>query len=248
MAQRRSQPNTFTMSFLDLVSAGFGAAFFLFLIFASLPITSSGGMLGSTEYIDVELSWQDNEQLLELIVYPPDGKEIRLGQPHIQIEPLSGQVLLGSQQTAQLINGWQAAFITGSSAYGDTSLHASNNNQHTSFLHFRVINPCPGNWRFALNVNNRRSASPYMRERNGRTEITINRMNAYTSADDISANAIYQTAVNVIDPLKNLSEWMRGNASNVYTPIIWKTPEQLVSENIVVKPSPNRIDISHCRI
>jgi len=205
-------------------------------------------MLGSSEYIDVELSWQDNEQLLELIVYPPDGKEIRLGQPHIQIEPLSGQVLLGNQQTAQRINGWQAAFINGSSAYGDTSLHTNNNNQHTSFLHFRVINPCPGNWRFALNVNNRRSASPYMRERNGNSEITINRMNAYTSADDISANAIYKAAVSVMDPLKNLSEWMRGNASNVYTPITWNTPEQLVSENIVVKPSPNRIDISHCRI
>ena len=52
-------PNTLALSFLDIVSAGFGGAVFLFIIFASLPPeVPQSEATGKTRYLDISLQWQ----------------------------------------------------------------------------------------------------------------------------------------------------------------------------------------------
>ncbi|MFY8273213.1 hypothetical protein AAEU32_03680 [Pseudoalteromonas sp. SSDWG2] len=243
---RRSETNTFTMSFLDLVSAGFGAAFFLFLIFASLPITPSGGMAGSTEYIDVELQWSERDYLLELVVYPPQGEPLRLGHPHIQIDPLSGQIYLSEQHNTQLINGFKAAYLTGSSAYGEQSLQ--DQGSHQEFVHLRVIDPCPGQWRFAINVNNRRGSAAYMHSKNGTAKVPLNKLNAYTSTEDLALSAAYISTVKEIDLLQNLSAYLGGTALNTFSAITWQSPDNTTTDTLTVKEPKEASSKSHCRI
>ncbi|MEW7996435.1 MAG: hypothetical protein G8D90_14400 [gamma proteobacterium symbiont of Clathrolucina costata] len=153
--QFRPALNPFTMSFLDTVSAGFGAAFFLFIIFASLPIEKSSGMLGSEEYIQIELEWNSLDYNLELIVDPPGSsrthQRLFLHNNAIIENPITGEIADLSGRES-----WQTAFINGASAYGQstsTILKSENssidNKQHLSF---RANGTCPEDWKFFVAV------------------------------------------------------------------------------------------------
>ena len=52
-------PNTLALSFLDIVSAGFGGAVFLFIVFASLPPeVPQSDETGQSRFLDISLEWQ----------------------------------------------------------------------------------------------------------------------------------------------------------------------------------------------
>lgn len=61
MARRVSQTggSGATLSYIDMVSGGFGAAFFLFLIFVSFPIETSSTPSNGSRFLDVWVSWED---------------------------------------------------------------------------------------------------------------------------------------------------------------------------------------------
>ena len=152
--------NPFTMSFLDTVSAGFGAAFFLFIIFASMPIEKSSSMLGSEEYIQIELEWNSSDYNLELIVDPPNNSSgpLRLFLHNNKIieSHITGEVadLPGRKK-------WQKAFISGTSTYGQSTSEVirtedvNSGNKHR--LSFRANGTCYGQWKFLVAVKSKRN-------------------------------------------------------------------------------------------
>ena len=166
VVRKRFRPalNPFTMSFLDTVSAGFGAAFFLFIIFASMPIEKSSGMLGSEEYIQIELWWSSSQYNLDLIVVPPGGSHQRLyldqkrsasGGAIIE-DPITGKVgdLPGREK-------WQKAYINGTSSYGQSNSEVVRSSAgFTSSSHrlsFRANGACWGDWQFFVAVKSNRN-------------------------------------------------------------------------------------------
>lgn len=137
-----------------MVSAGFGAAFFLFLIFASLPVTPAGGLLGSTEYLEVDVRWS-GDALLELVVETPDHQRVRLGHGVVEVQVEDGLVTFGEGSGG--VAAWQAAYLWGASSHGQARLYSEADD--VNHLNLRIIGPCPGEWRFGLNLNNVRDWS-----------------------------------------------------------------------------------------
>lgn len=127
----------FGLSFLDTVSAGFGAAIFLFLIFATLPIESASSLIGSEQFIHLQLEWDEPSAILELIVHTPEGETIRVfdNQDAATANPFTGLVEKESTE-------WQGALVFGESHFGENSLVSTENGKRRISL--RIIGPCPG--------------------------------------------------------------------------------------------------------
>lgn len=147
MIVKRYQGNTlgnpFAMSFLDTVSAGFGAAFFLFIIFASLPIVQSSGMLGSSQFIELEITWADPGISIYPIVHY-DGHVIQLNKN----SPETGAVIAdGRTETYPGI--WQKAFSFGGSTYGTQDIFNTSAGNDRG-LKINILGPCSGEWMFEL--------------------------------------------------------------------------------------------------
>lgn len=245
VVRKRFRPalNPFTMSFLDTVSAGFGAAFFLFVIFASMPIERASGMLGSEEYIQVELWWSSSQYNLELIVIPPGGKHQRLYLDRnrnasggaIIADPITGEVgdLPGSEK-------WQRAYINGTSSYGQSNsvVERSSTDITTSShrLSFRANGACWGDWQFFVAVKSNRNYISH----SGYTPITVYGR-AFTSAVE-SYDSVYKTKLTLNDYLPRKYGNGRGGS------LMWVGgPENVVSPSELIRLEENESEpMEHC--
>jgi hypothetical protein len=201
------------MSFLDTVSAGFGAAFFLFIIFASLPIEKSSGMLGSEEYIQIELWWSSSQYNLDLVVVPPGGSHQRLyldqrrsasGGAIIE-DPITGKVgdLPGREK-------WQVAYINGTSSYGQSNSEVVRSSagliSNSQRLSFRANGACWGDWQFFIAVKSNRN---YLSHSSYTPIIVYGR--AFTSAVE-SDDSVYKTKLILNDYLPSKYGNSRGGS------------------------------------
>lgn len=141
--QENTLANPFAMSFLDTVSAGFGAAYFLFIIFASLPIVQSGGMLGSSQFIELEIAWKDPGVAIYPIVHF-NGKAIAIHQN----VPSTGAILADGHEESYP-GVWQKAFSFGGSPYGTQEILRGSNKKSRG-LKVNILGPCTGDWKFEL--------------------------------------------------------------------------------------------------
>ena len=176
------------LSFLDLVSAGFGGAVFLFIIFATLPISEKrdGGGGGGSHFIDLWLEWapfnedginvnEDGinmdginvEALVELrIEHEAPGTEerriFRLGNPRAEIATATDSLSFGQEQPP-----WSDLVVVGYDRDGD---YAPLNATDKRYLHARIIDPAAGEWSLFANlyryrnIETRKIHSPTTRE------------------------------------------------------------------------------------
>ena len=145
------------LSFLDIVSAGFGGAIFLLVIFATLPIAElQGGGGGGTRFIDLYLNWdtlnesgKQVEALVELQIEHLDTgqvrRRIRLGKPGARIVPETDALVTADRQKAP----WKTALVMG---FDWDGAYAPTESPRTRYLHARIIEPADGEWFFFANV------------------------------------------------------------------------------------------------
>lgn len=147
--------SAFGMSFLDVVCSGFGASFLLFLIFASLPITPSGGRIGSDHYIDLGIQWPNTSIIVALSIRTPGGEWYDL-EHDFEVDSLTGRVTRRGRSV--LTNAWLALYVSGATIFGDERLEAMPIGDTSRMaLHLRMQSPCAGPWRFAVRTPNLRS-------------------------------------------------------------------------------------------
>lgn len=141
------------LSFIDIVSGGFGAAFFLFLVFASLPLVESGSKGGGSSFLHVEIEWDEPLLQLGLIAnFEPENRT----RPDVTMDfrfqnqwPID--LATGRLETALLgdrvffSEGW----VLGSSIHRERILSSDANGLTRTTL-LRLTNPCPGQYRFSL--------------------------------------------------------------------------------------------------
>lgn len=140
--QENSLASPFAMSFLDTVSAGFGAAFFLFIIFASFPIVFSSGMLGSSQFMEVEITWDDPGISIYPVIYF-NGRAITVKEN----VPETGAIIADGH-TETYPGVWQKAFSSGSSLFGTQGIYDTTANERG--LKINILGPCTGDWKFDL--------------------------------------------------------------------------------------------------
>ncbi len=146
------QGNSSTLSYIDLISGGFAAAFFMFLIFVSFPIETASTPSQGSRFLDVWVEWQDNEVRANLIVtYTPDDAAGVLAQP-LTIS-LNSTVLSQSPKTGKItFSGSQRVFWTGiaQSGFGlsgDSPLQRIDSEGQTwAGMWMRFSDPCPGTY------------------------------------------------------------------------------------------------------
>ena len=166
------------LSFLDIVSAGFGGAVFLFVVFASLPIdTRAPAPGGGGRFIDVLVEWPrlaargqkyaqansgDNdtknqifpevsEPLVDLhIVY----ESLRDGPYKIRLSSLAKGIDpktdIHQTKPHEEKMPWDSIHVTGFDPFGRYERLDGSNDLHT--MHVRVLKPRGGRWRFKAKV------------------------------------------------------------------------------------------------
>lgn len=151
---RREQPNAFTMSFLDIVCSGFGAAIFMYIIFASMPIQQAGGKKGSTDYIQLDVKWNQSsgqtDRTLSIYVKPPNGEFIQLHGQNRSIDPETGRISISGKESQS--GAWGVVYTTGLSSTSDGIDDMLIGTKKAASV--RIIHPCPGEWKFAVNSQN----------------------------------------------------------------------------------------------
>lgn len=145
-----------TLSYIDMISGGFAAAFFLFLIFVSFPIETGSTPSSGSRFLDVWVEWNDEDVYANLVVtFTPE--EI-VGVP---VKPLvvtlNSRTLTRSGSTAKIIySGKAPPFWTGISEAGfglsgDTPLkRMDKDGGHWVGMWMRFSDPCPGKYEFAV--------------------------------------------------------------------------------------------------
>ncbi|MTH95880.1 hypothetical protein [Roseibium sp. RKSG952] len=146
------QVSVFGLSFIDLVSGGFGAAFFMFLMFVTLPITVIDAGGGGEQYIDIRLEWEGDVRLEPIIGYTrPDSpieRYLRLSSNAAQISPASGTVTYNEQRF------WRDLIVFGHAGRGADRMQntgASGVSTIKTTTLVRFIQPCPGRYRVFVN-------------------------------------------------------------------------------------------------
>lgn len=149
MSKRRRLGDTspgFGLSFVDMVSGGFGAAFFLFLLFASLPVqdvsTSAGG---GNRFIEIMLRWPENDLLaeiyLELTIEGKAPQEVRLSSNLFSATEDTGRLIQKNDKKAF----WSSGFSSGFSHFGKARMQKIDTDNETWFgTRFRLTDHCGG--------------------------------------------------------------------------------------------------------
>lgn len=152
-------PDTFGFSFVDMVSGGFGAAFFLFLVFATLPIDVGAPGGGGERFIQVWLTWPGGDEadvtFEPIIEYSnpeaSDWSSYRLTEGRLQQTGQFGNMSYGTGPKAF----WSSVFGAGFSDAGGTAMRAvdieTGSERSGLWLHFS--DPCPGRYRLRVNRN-----------------------------------------------------------------------------------------------
>lgn len=151
---RRDETSVFGLSFIDLVSGGFGAAFFLFLLFVTLPITVQSSRGGGAEYIDIRLKWSGNVRLEPIVGFTPkDGtleRYLRLSASGIKVNEQTGMVRHAKTPF------WEELVVFGYAGRGTARMRdlpydpAVAVTDETVTL-MRLTRPCPGTYRVFVN-------------------------------------------------------------------------------------------------
>jgi len=138
----------FGLSFIDVVSGGFGAAFFLFIVFVTMPTEEGGGDGGGSNYVDVMLSWENPRLRLNLIMVHVSP----LG--NTQYINLNDRQNFGTEADLGLITPgasisylWDVGIVAGW-ANGRNSSMNENFGGDWRATWFRLTRPCPGEFRF----------------------------------------------------------------------------------------------------
>lgn len=138
-ARLREASPGFGLSFVDMVSGGFGAAFFLFLIFASLPVDSpalSAG--GGARFLEVQVHWEAGPRRVEVYL-DVDGSAppIRLSSGWFDVDVNTG--ILSHRSGPRPF--WRTATASGFSWFGQGSMEEKGPGNRNA-LRFRLIDPC----------------------------------------------------------------------------------------------------------
>lgn len=136
------------LSFLDIVSAGFGGAIFLLVVFITLPIaTEGGGGGGSTRYISIALNWpsirlSNGTEAWPLIELQIEHNKTRISTMYIDPDP-DHDILPPLRQR------WKMAILSGFDA--SNRYHAIGENAERE-VQLRIVDPQSGEWNFYVNV------------------------------------------------------------------------------------------------
>lgn len=133
----------FGLSFVDVVSGGFGAAFLLFLIFATLPLVETPSRGGGSHFVDVRVAWDNRFLYLNLIVEhrSPNGTQRQLDladRRRFRVEDDGG---LSVTEDGEADRFWDQALATGV-ALRNTAVLRNEAGRRGTWL--RLARPCPG--------------------------------------------------------------------------------------------------------
>ncbi len=148
--------NTFGLSFIDLVSGGFGASFFLFLIFVMLPIDAGGQVSGGSNFLDVWLQWQEEDVELEVVIEyqakdnGPKSLYRLTGRSFFK----NGGTERWSYSSVKNSPFWSSFSAAGFSEFGEKRLSRKSNTRSQNFGNWmRFSNPCPGTYSIKINAH-----------------------------------------------------------------------------------------------
>jgi len=222
-SQQESEGDTFGFSFVDMVSGGFGAAFFLFLVFATLPLDSGSPTGGGDRFVELWLTWEAPDETYEAIweYQPPASdtgararwQQFRFSEGTLSAPGEFGHVsALGSTQTPF----WSRLLATGFSEALSPALRQFDSGgveTTTAGLWMNFADPCPGRYRLRINRNtgflghlaDRREAvagSQWRLELTApgqRREFTVIR--EHSEAASITADSVSQSGIDAFAPL-----------------------------------------------
>lgn len=248
--------DTFGFSFVDLVSGGFGAAFFLFLVFATLPLDSGSAPGGGDRFIGIWLTWdavdESYEPIIEFRPQPSHQGEVevwrryRLSEGRLSAQNEFGEVTTSGLGEAPfwsklLAAGFSDAMSPALRAYvsvpDDPSLH---NVEGKAGLWMHFIDPCPGSYRVRINRNagfDRHLADSNETSQPGAWKLILSAPN--------QASGFYEerTQADAIEPkvTRGLDAW---------APVVTIRPAEADPEerSIFFLPAPKRkgTDLDHC--
>lgn len=161
--QQDAEGDAFGFSFVDMVSGGFGAAFFLFLVFATLPLDSGSPTGGGDRFVELWLTWNAPDETYEAIweYQPPASgtgagtswQRFRFSEGTLSVPGEFGHVsALGSTQTPF----WSRLLAAGFSEALSPALRRFESGGVETMeagLWMNFADPCPGRYRLRINRN-----------------------------------------------------------------------------------------------
>lgn len=148
LQKAHGKEGTLGLSFIDVVSGGFGAAFFLFLVFASLPVDEPPRAGGGNRFVEVWLEWKDEAALGEILLTHNNGRLLRLTANDYKIDPETGK--MEARNPIRDAEFWTTAHTSGF-AWFDRNRMSLANQSESRAVRFRFTDPCPGDLRFWVN-------------------------------------------------------------------------------------------------
>lgn len=144
LAGRRATVIRLGLSFVDVVSGGFGAAFFLFLIFATLPFVEEPSRGGGSHFVDVVVTWNPWLVYLNLIVEhsSPSGTVRRLDLTDHRRFRIEDDGTVSARTEGESHRFWDHAMAAGVARRGTAALGDGTEDQRATWL--RLTRPCPG--------------------------------------------------------------------------------------------------------
>lgn len=142
-----------TLSYVDMISGGFGAAFFLFLIFVSFPIETSSTPSNGSRFLDVWVSWDDPEvSIFSVVEFTPVPTGTRmpralvysLNSRSMNRDPSTGEVTYSGRAAPFWANFAEAGYGSG----GDRGMQQSDTGHAAQWLRFS--DPCPGTYKILV--------------------------------------------------------------------------------------------------
>lgn len=219
MSRRRQRPSesSLALSFIDTISGGFGAAFFLFLIFASMPFEDSASAGGASRFMEIWLRWQSAADLMDITLEHESGVRIRLTSKDFVIDPFTGKLEPKSGKAL-----WRSAQVNGFSWFGETGMQ----NGAEAATRLRLADPCPGKWRITATLHSHPAGEAWLAQPVG--------VSYYATArvfDGVSRNSDYTVSWKDIMP-------------GVTDVLNWETPAGESSEIDV--QAPPRQKLTYC--
>jgi hypothetical protein len=142
-----------TLSYIDMISGGFGAAFFLFLIFVSFPIETSSTPSNGSRFLDIWLTWGvPDVSVYTVVEFTPEGRGLIAPAPRLY--SLNSRAMRRNSRTGEVMySGRDAPFWTyfaeaGYSSGGERGMRQSDGTQAGQWLRFS--DPCPGFYRILV--------------------------------------------------------------------------------------------------
>lgn len=156
----RERPPSLALSFVDTISGGFGAAFFLFLIFASLPIDEEANRTGGgSRFIEIWLKWPDAPPIAELYLRHDQRPWLRFTSSRMHEDSQTGRLTVDEP-----LRFWRQAFASGFSWFGDAYMTKGQSDAGTNMraVRFRLADHCAGTLEVSAAVYGRRTASDWL--------------------------------------------------------------------------------------